>query len=195
MNKTLKLVVVLFLITAISGAILAFSNNITQAIIIANEEKASSGPDVAAAVIPGAVSIEKFDEALVEKIKAENAQFVDLRICKDASGKELGYGIRTKSTENGYGGEIEIYLGISMDGEILGMKVLAHSETPGLGSNIENPDFQTQFIGRKADGEIGVAKSSPADNEIQALAGATFSSNSVTSAVNNAIKVYNDFVK
>jgi H+/Na+-translocating ferredoxin:NAD+ oxidoreductase subunit G len=37
----------------------------------------------------------------------------------------------------GYGGSIKMLLGIDMAGEILGVRVLAHSETPGLGDKIE----------------------------------------------------------
>jgi len=195
-NNIIRLGVILCLISAIAGGILAFSNNITKDKIELAKELASSGPEVAQAVIPGSSSFELSDDTtLIEKIKAENQKFIELRICKDDSGKELGYGIRTLSTVPGYGGDVEIFLGVTNDGEVAGVKVVAHAETVGLGAKIADPKFQGQFIGKSADSEIKVTKSNPKDDEILALSGATFSSKSVTSAVNNAIDIYNQFLK
>ena len=38
---------------------------------------------------------------------------------------------------HGYGGEISLIMGVNRDGEVLGVRVLSHSETPGLGDHIE----------------------------------------------------------
>lgn len=195
-NNVVRLGVILCLISAMAGGVLAFSNNITKDKIELAEQIASSGPEVAQAVIPGSVSFELSDDnELVDKIKEANQKFVELRICKDASGNELGYGIRTLSTVPGYGGDVEIFLGVTKDGEIAGMKVVAHAETVGLGAKITEPKFQSQFIGKGTDAEIKVTKSNPKDDEIVALSGATFSSRSITSAVNNAMDIYNQFLK
>ena len=40
-------------------------------------------------------------------------------------------------TGQGFGGPIQLILGIGADGKILGARVLAHSETPGLGDKID----------------------------------------------------------
>ena len=50
----------------------------------------------------------------------------------------------------GYAGPIRVLLGIGVDGRILGARVLAHSETPGLGDKIEiaRDDWITAFNGR-----------------------------------------------
>jgi electron transport complex protein RnfG len=50
----------------------------------------------------------------------------------------------------GYAGPIRVLLGIGADGRILGARVLAHSETPGLGDKIEigRDDWITAFDGR-----------------------------------------------
>jgi len=195
-NNIVRLGVILCLISAIAGGILAFSNSITKDKIKESKELASSGPEVAQAVIPGSVSFAISEDAeLTDKIKLENKKFVELRICKGASGQELGYGIRTFSTIPGYGGDIEIFLGVTNEGEIVGMKVVSHAETIGLGSKIDNADFQSQFIGKGTDAVIKVTKTSPKEDEISALSGATYSSKSITSAVNNAIDIYNQYLK
>lgn len=196
MREIVKLGGILFLIAAISAGVLAFSNDVTKDKIIEAEEAASSGPEVANAVIPGSVGFEKIDdESLVDKIKEKNEKFIDLKVGKDGNGDTTGYAIRTSSPIKGYAGDIEIYLGVSLDGEIVGMKVLSLSETAGLGSNVQNADFQEQYFGKSADMQIGVSKGTPEENEIVALSGATYSSRSITSAVNNALDIYNEYLK
>lgn len=195
-NNVVRLGVILCIISALAAGVLAFTNNITKDRILLAEELASSGPEVAQAVIPGSATFELYeDKTLIDKIKSENAKFVELRICKDSSGKELGYGIRTLSTVPGYGGDIEIFLGVSPEGKILGMKVVANSETAGLGTKILEPKFQNQFMGKDTGNEIKVSKSNPKDDEILAVSGATRSSKSITSAVNNAMNIFNQYLK
>lgn len=43
----------------------------------------------------------------------------------------------SRVTHEGYGGPIRLLLGINRDGALLGVRVLSHSETPGLGDKIE----------------------------------------------------------
>lgn len=195
MKEIVKLGGILFLITAIAAGILAFSNDITKDKIEEAEEAASSGPEVASVVIPGSVKFEKMGDNIVDEIKAENEKFIDLKVGKDENGNTIGYAIRTSSPVKGYAGDIEIYLGVSLEGEIVGMKVLSLSETPGLGSNVQNADFQKQYFGKNADMTIEVTKAEPAENEIVAISGVTYSSRSITSAVNNALEIFNKYIK
>lgn len=90
--------------------------------------------------------------------------------------------------EKGYGGVIEIMVGVNTDGTVHGVTILDISETAGLGMNAKKESFLSQYIGKKA--TIGVAKNSPSDNEIQALTGATITSKAVTAAVNEALTKY-----
>lgn len=193
-NETVKLGVILFVITAVAGLLLSFSNSLTSDVIEKAIEAEKSGPEVAKLVVPGSATIEDFDIELVEKIKLENDKFVDLRECKDENGNLLGYGITTKSPVKGYGGDIEIILGISVDGEVVGMKVLSHNETVGLGTGIEKDSFQGQFIGKTTKEQFTVTKSVVKDTDIESIGGATFSTKSFTSAVNNAVEIYNKYV-
>ncbi len=193
-NETLKLGIILFIISAVAALFLAFTNDLTKDTIKKAIEAESSGPEVANIVVPGAASIEEFDKELVEKIKLENEKFIDLRQCKDENGKLIGYGISTKSPIKGYSGDIEIILGISLDGKITGVKIVSHSETPGLGSNIEKANFKNKFIGKNGTEQFTVTKSANKETDIEAIGGATFSTKSFTSAVNNAIEIYNKYL-
>jgi electron transport complex protein RnfG len=195
-NNFVRLAGILFIISAISAGVLAFLNDSTKDIIAQNEAKASMNPAVIEAVMPGAAMFNVYaDTAVTDKIKAENKKFVNLETAVDGSGKEMGYVIRTFSTVAGYGGDMELFVGISFDGKITGMNVIKHNETAGLGSKAAEPKFQKQFLGRDAATEIKVSKSNPKADEITALTGATKSSKSFTSAVNNALSIYNQFLK
>lgn len=98
----------------------------------------------------------------------------------------VGYVFTTQS--KGYGGAVEIMTGIDLEGRVAGIQTLMLNETAGLGMNAKNEAFRDQFKGKS--GKIGVAKSNPGDDEIQALTGATITSKAVTDAVNIALKLY-----
>ena len=91
---------------------------------------------------------------------------------------------------HGYGGQIEVIVGIRSDGIISGVRVSKLSETPGLGANAVNPEFYEQFGGKDSSKAIGVSKiaDNSAENDIVAISGATVTSNAVTGAVNAAAR-------
>lgn len=186
-NSYVKLGGILFLIGAISAGLLAWLNDATSDRIAKNEAMASMSPEILEAVMPGSVMFNEYeDPSLVETIKAENSKFVDLLTAVDASDNQLGHVIRTWSTVPGYGGDMELFIGISPDGKITGMSVVTHSETSGLGSRTTESSFWNQFVGDDASTEI---------TDFDAISGVTRSSNSFVSAVNNAISIYSKYLK
>lgn len=78
----------------------------------------------------------------------------------------------------GFGGDMELMVGYDAQGKILGVRVVAHSETPGLGENVKNDSFLSQFEGKGEDLTLG--------SDLDAIAGATISSRAVTDGVNLA---------
>jgi len=88
----------------------------------------------------------------------------------------------------GYGGVMDLMIGIDSSGVIRGVKILQHSETPGLGNLATMPAFTYQFIG-KSDG-LAITRSSPGNNEIQAVTGATVTSSAVVTGVNEALRFF-----
>lgn len=186
-NNFIRLAGVLFIISAISAGVLAWLNDATKDKIAQNDLSASMSPEVIQAVAPGADTFVPYeDPALVESIKAENDKFVDLLTAVDGSGNNMGYVIQTLSTVPGYGGDMELYIGVGQDGKITGLSVIAHGETSGLGSRTTEPDFWSQFVGKDASTEIV---------DFDAISGVTKSSNSFLSAVNNAISIYSQYLK
>ena len=92
----------------------------------------------------------------------------------------------------GYGGAVTIALGITNEGEVVGIQILdASNETPGLGQNSTKETWNSQYVGMKSDKTLSVVKdgSGSADNgTVNAISGATITSKAVTRAVNVALK-------
>ena len=81
--------------------------------------------------------------------------------------------------------------GISSEGEITGVVVLSHSETPGLGANAEKEDFRNQYKQAAPESGIEIVKyQTPAEGQIEAMTGATITTKAVTQAVNQAVEKF-----
>lgn len=101
----------------------------------------------------------------------------------DASGNVIGH-IFSATSKDGYGGNIKISVGMTSEGVITGLGFLEIAETPGLGMNATNPEFKDQFQGKSSDSLVVKKGGASADNEIDAISGATITSDAVTNAVN-----------
>ena len=106
------------------------------------------------------------------------------------NGSITSVAIKSSSNE-GFGGKIELIVGILMDGTITGYKVIEQSETPGLGSKVTEPQFSNQFVGKNAYTDNFDLKKD--GGEIDAVTGATISSRAVVGAVKKAVAAYNKF--
>ncbi len=170
--------IVLLVICIVSSALLAGTNMLTKDKIAAINE--DTKVKAMQEVLPDAAS---FNEAVKVNDTLEYSEAVD----KD--GKTSGYAFT--ATENGYGGEIKVMIGIDTDGNVSKIEILAaDNETPGLGANVKKDSFLDQFAGKN--GILDVVKNTPAEDEIQAITSATISSSAVTRAVNSAIEYYNN---
>ena len=104
------------------------------------------------------------------------------------AGEILGYVIELNP--DGYSGKINLMVGISRaDNNITGMRILKHTETPGLGSHAARAGFYRRFDGR-ALRPLAVVKTYPGLDEIEALTSATITTRAITYAVNEAIEWY-----
>jgi Na+-translocating ferredoxin:NAD+ oxidoreductase subunit G len=80
---------------------------------------------------------------------------------------------------NGYGGTIEILVGLEDETTIKGISIITHSESPGLGSRITEDSYLEQYNGIK----IQDTDMSSSGGKIDAITGATISSTAVANAV------------
>jgi len=101
--------------------------------------------------------------------------------------KLVGLALGWKSNK-GFGGTIKMLVGISPKGEITGIEILNHSETPGLGAKITEEKFQEQFLKKslknfkwKVDKDGG---------DVKSITGATISSRAVTEAIKSALEFF-----
>ena len=106
----------------------------------------------------------------------------------DASGEALGY-IFNITTSKGYGGDIQLTVGIQSDGTVTGVSFLSLSETAGLGMKAKEPSFYEQYVGKNPT-KFAVSKDGGDGEQIDALSGATITSRAVTGAVNAALGYY-----
>lgn len=91
-------------------------------------------------------------------------------------------------TREGYGGKIEIMLGVDPHGTILGVEILSHLETPGLGSKVTEKPFREQFIGRRLEDTKWAVRKDGGD--IDQITGATISPRAVVKAIQHGLKIY-----
>ena len=88
------------------------------------------------------------------------------------------------AVSSGYGGDVPVTVGVGKDGTITGVRVGDNEETPGLGSKAAGEKFTSQYTGKAISGGIRIVSGpATADDEIQAVSGATISTNAVNSAV------------
>ncbi|MGL4797850.1 MAG: RnfABCDGE type electron transport complex subunit G [Cellulosilyticaceae bacterium] len=173
MKEILKLGGVLLLITAICAGLLGFVNNLTQPLIAEGKVKATNE------------AIQKLLPEAKEVIKLEKTQDEKMLEVYVAKTEGVYVGSVAKVAPNGYGGTIEMLVGIDAEGKVAGVQILSHAETPGLGANMTKESFSTQFKGK--DEGIGVTKGAASGNDISAITGATITSQAVTDGVNQVI--------
>lgn len=112
----------------------------------------------------------------------------DVLAVTNASGSVEGYVIAATSP-SGYGGDIQVAIGIK-DGKITGFDVVSNSETAGLGSKCTDDEFTSKFDGKSAALLEYTKTGATQPNQIDAISGATITTNAVTEAANAAIVFY-----
>ncbi|HBE41611.1 MAG TPA: hypothetical protein DDW27_10495 [Bacteroidales bacterium] len=99
------------------------------------------------------------------------------------NGEIVGYAVNSY-TPDGFSGNISLMAGFKPDGTIVGISVLEHKETPGLGTKMTEPDFSGQFT-EKNPGEF-LIKVKKDGGQIDAITAATISSRAYCDAVQRA---------
>jgi electron transport complex protein RnfG len=137
----------------------------------------------ARAVVQG--QVESLEES---QIVVDKEAFTVFR-CRDAGGQLIGWAL--VGSGFGFQDTIKLVVGLSPDGDrITGLQVVENTETPGLGNKITDPQWASQYDGLDSTRPVTVVKvqASGEDNEVQAITGATISSEAVTRIANEAIR-------
>ena len=185
MNKIIKNTLILAAITVVSGLVLGAAYEVTKGPIAQTQAKQKQ--EACQAVYPEADSFEAMDvdqKAAKEAIKkmGTNAT-VDEVYSAVMDGSEAGYVI-TVTDKDGYGGDIQFAMGIQDDGTLNGISILSIGETAGLGMRANTDAFKDQFKDKNVDKFEYTKTGATADDQIDALSGATITTNAMTNGVN-----------
>ena len=172
-------------VALLTSAALAFASRATEADIKAAE--AADLKQSLAQVLPG---------------EYENDLLKDIVTLSGKKGEVLVYrGRRAGKVEavvyrvigNGYAGNIVCVMGVSREGKILGVRVISHKETPGLGDKIEPAkakwifDFDGKFLGDPPADKWAVKKDGGVFDQ---FAGATITPRGVVNAVKGGLEFF-----
>lgn len=169
MKYILRLTLTLLLITAVVAGLLAFVNELTAGRI-------------------DELTRQKAEQAMREVLPAQDYTPLDAALPQGVTeayrAGDAGYVVRV--APNGFGGAIDLMVGVKTDGTVNGVAVIAHSETASLGANCTREEFRAQYAGGAGPFAVGQD-----GGTIEALTGATVTSRAVTDGVNAAL----DFVR
>lgn len=200
-NKStlLKDAFALFVITLVSGLVLSLVYVVTKEPIEVQAEarKMRAYQSIYAEAEEFIEDEELF--ALVSEVELtdlssdyEGIQVVEINNALDAEGNIIGYLVQL-STNKGYGGNISLAIGYSLDGILKGIETLEINETAGLGAKASEADFKDQFTDKKVDYFISTKVEATTSNEISAISGATVTTNAIVNAVNAGIDLLNKY--
>ncbi len=191
----IKAVCVLFVITVVMGAGLGAVNEITKEPIAKTKEQAKI--DAGKAAYPGAASImtnDKLDYTaindLIHQIGKSTVNVDELSVAVDENNNALGYVVTVTSSE-GYAGDVQVMVGVSLDGTVKGIQYLTLNETVGFGQNAKEPEFTDQFIGQKVLSFEYTKTGADSEGEVDAISGATITTSAVVDCINTAVMLVN----
>lgn len=165
----LRLALILLLITSLVAAVLAAVNSVTAPQIELLKQKKTQ--QAIESVLPGG---------------GESVEFADdTGIVKTLYKGEAGYAAQV--CPPGFNGSIDMMVGIDYSGKILGISIISHTETAGLGAvaaaqTSAGEAFRNQFIGMS--GSVTVTKDG---GQAEALTGATITSRAVCTGIRAAL--------
>ena len=167
----LRLAGTLLLICAVTAGLLAGVNGITAPIIA--ELNAAATQEAISAVLPGGFDSEITDYA--------DASGIVSKVYQGANGYAVEVG------PGGFDNTITMMVGIDNEGKVLGISVVSHTETAGLGAvaDADTPKgiaFREQFVGTS--GSVSVTKDG---GMMDAITGATITSRAICAGVNAAL--------
>lgn len=169
MKYYLKVTLALLLICTVVSGLIAVVNSLTVDVIAANAQKAREQ-----AVKQIFSSMTAMQDAEKEYPDGVNTVYAVYR--NDAC---IGYAVDLDS--RGFGGDINMIVGLGTDGTVCGVRVVSHAETPGLGSRATLADYLDNFI--------GVGERLTVKEDVDAISGATISSKAVVAGINLALSL------
>lgn len=164
-----KLTATLLGICAVVALLLGAVNSVTEPIIRKMQEEKT------AAAMAKVLAADDYNEMSV------SADGVSAMYQAVEGGEMIGYVVEV--TTNGFGGAINLVVGVDLNGAVTGVSVIKDSETANLGTKVtRNQSVLDQFIGLS-----GTITLKSGENRFDGVTGATVSSKAVTAGVNTAL--------
>ena len=170
-----NMVIVLTVITVVAAACLGAMNNLTAEPIAAS--KKAKQEEAIKAVLPEFTTVD--EETIVNEQKIFRAY--------NANDELVGIAIETK--ELGFGGDVTTMVGFDANGIIVDYSLLAHAETPGLGSKLVDW-FKVKSDIRGTGANKMPLRVSKDGGEYDAITAATISSRAFLNSINKAYETY-----
>jgi len=181
MGDMIKTVVVLTVLSAFSGGLLAAVRDNTKEKIEVQQLQFVKGPAIKS-IFKDASNDPIKDRFKLKDGETERSFFVGV-----IDGKPVG--VAFESFGKGYGGDVGLMVGINMEtDQIIGVGVTTHAETPGMGAKAKDePEFAAQFKGMSITEPVKVNQDG---GKVNAISGATITSRAVSSAATNVGEIY-----
>jgi len=138
----------------------------------------------------------KTQEAAMKEVFPGASQYKEMQTEKtgsvvsvyEALSDKILKGYVVQLSPKGYSGNVDLIVGISLsENKITGMRVMRHTETPGLGALAVKEDFYRRYNNLEL-APLSVVRTNPGRHEIQAITSATITTRAITGAVNEAIE-------
>ncbi len=181
MKDMLHMGLFLFVIAAVAGVLLAYTESVTAPLILENQRKAEEL--ARREVLPNA---EKFNESKFADTTASQTYSYSTGV---TSNGEVA-GVVIKVAPKGYAGPIEMVVGIDKTGKINGYKILAQKETPGLGTKLSEPVFAEPFKKLITDKPNPVFLVKKDGGDVDGITAATISSRAFCKGVSEALELF-----
>ncbi|GFI23173.1 electron transport complex subunit RnfG [Lachnospiraceae bacterium] len=192
MKSMIKDALILFAITLAAGLLLGFVYNITKEPIAQQKAKAKAeackNVFAVAETFEPLMSEEEGPTAYFMAEKDSNVDINEVMQALDSSGQLIGYVI-TVTDHEGYGGDIQFSMGVTLDGMLNGISLLSISETAGLGMKAGDI-LVPQFSDKKVECFTYTKSGSTSDSEIDVISGATITTNAIVNGVNSGLMFF-----
>jgi electron transport complex protein RnfG len=178
------MVVVLFVICTTSGVVLSYVNEATEEPREYSYIKFVQEPSMKAVLsdYDNDPIKERIKLAVGEDEEGNPVEVVVFPAKKGGKTEAIAYSAAAK----GYHDLIEVMIGVNPDGTLTGISIMTHTETPGLGARIVEPEFTDQFAGL----DLDTTKLAADGGKVDTLSGATFSTVGVIAAVSAALEQF-----
>jgi len=172
MREILRLSITLAVIAILSASLLTGMESITEPII--QERRQEEFLKTLQDFFPG-----------VEDYETEEIEGDSYNIIYDSEDEKIGIMVTVRTT--GYEGAIHYNLAVDREGEIIGIRIISHSETPGIGDVITTDGFQEQFIGKSYEDSI------EAGEDVDIVSGATESTGAMINSISRVVNTIAEY--